>query len=127
MTAETALRNVRDKVDADGITLVLNLFGTHGYTERDLVHYAAQARHRGVDRWVGAHAGSYERGGAYWTDGGVLMLRGLGRSPVPELAFRFSCVDAAGALLDACRQELLEVAWDGNPDGAVLVRLGDGT
>ncbi len=97
-----------------GLAFTLSLWGAHIVGEDNLADYTNHAKACGTDRWVGAHAGSREGGGAYWDDHGVLRYR-HDDSPVGELWFSFNHEhpDLAGLLLRSFNGHGLMASWPG--------------
>lgn len=121
-------RTDRDRLEqvlADaGVAFVFDLRGSTGVHADRCDDYMSAAVRAGTDRWVGAHVGSVEDGGAYWDHSGV--LRFLFCNPVVEVLWSFNHrqPDLAKLLVEQLTGQGFDASWDGDIGHCVELRLG---
>jgi hypothetical protein len=119
------LDDVFDILEDYDIAFLFDRAGSTGVRSDDLAEYKAEAARCGLpDRWVGAHVGDRDSGGAFWDSGDV--LRYADRRPVREVLFSFNHEqpDLAKTLLQHLTGQGLDASWDGDPGHCVELRLG---
>ncbi len=123
-TDREAFEAVFANLTANGIAWVLNLRGSTGV--RDWDHRKVKAAINGANRWVSAHVGSDDLGGAHWDRNGKLRENGYcGTDPVDEIFFSFNHEhpDLADRLVALFRAVGIKADWSGSIYDCVVVSL----